>query len=188
MAAKGKKRADSAKKPRKPNSRATIPFDFDHVNGMELARAFGVTRPAVYNWQNAGCPRNPDRTFSVPDMVKWYVAREMKKAIPSDTAELSKERMEVDLELAKERLAASQKRVVMREKVEAVLGDMCRALVHYWTDRWLHNIPKMLKALGVGADRTPQIKTMMLALVKESMEHMKAEAGELKWENVRVPE
>lgn len=52
--------------PRRPNaSTATL-------TATEIGRLWGISKQAVANWhKKAGCPRNPDGTYSLPDVIAW---------------------------------------------------------------------------------------------------------------------
>lgn len=160
------------------------PFDFHHLDGVQLAAAFGVTRAAVTNWRRDGCPQNSDGTWFIKDVHDWLLEREKSR---NKSSELEKTKLENQITIQKIEIAEKEKKVIPREKIEFVLANMYRSFKHYWTDRWQHNTPKMLKAMGLGADNVPALRRVMGALVKESMDTMLAEAKELRWENVNVP-
>jgi hypothetical protein len=46
----------------------------------DVGWVFGVTSKAVGFWQKAGCPRNADGTYNLPEVAAWKVARELSNA------------------------------------------------------------------------------------------------------------
>ncbi len=45
-------------------------MDFNKLNQRQLASALGKTDRAIRDW---GCPRNKDRTYSLPAVIAWMV-------------------------------------------------------------------------------------------------------------------
>lgn len=168
-------------------SEPAVSLDFGHLDGVQLGRIFGVTRNTVTNWDRTGCPRNPDNTWSSQDVIKWFVSREVKRSTPRGYSELERTKLENEISLQNLKIAETERRVLSRDKVELVLGNMCHAFRVYWTARWQQNLSKLLKSMGLGADRAPAVKKVMDGLVKESFNTFLGEARELEWENVKIP-
>ena len=49
---------------------------FNKLNALKLSEAVGYHRTTIYAWLKAGLPRNPDKSFSLPDVIKWLLNRE----------------------------------------------------------------------------------------------------------------
>ena len=61
-------------KPRRAGKNAII--DFERMSQANIAKAFRVRAPSVHEWAaERGCPRNPDKTYSLPAVIAWREAR-----------------------------------------------------------------------------------------------------------------
>lgn len=58
-----------------PKKRPKVVIDFEGLTQAAVAKAFGVKPPSVSEWLKNGCPRNADKTYSLPAVIAWRVAR-----------------------------------------------------------------------------------------------------------------
>jgi len=161
---------------------------FDALSKMDVGRAFGVSTRSVSRWYDDGCPRNDDGTYALKDVIAWYVDRASANGGGgADAGDLKNKKLEGEIELQRLKIADLERKMVLRARVESVLVSMCTSFRNYWERRWQHNTPKLLGALGVGADRSAQVRDVVQSMIKESMESMLSDAQELSWDDVDVP-
>ncbi len=84
--------------------------DFSALSAVDIADLMGVDARTVTRWCGMGVPRNDDKTFDAPLVIKWRISR-------------AEARGEAD---QRQRLAAAQAEKVERENAVA-MGELIRA-------------------------------------------------------------
>lgn len=104
-----------------------------------VAQVVGVTARTVQNWTDAGCPRNPDGTYSAPAVVQWLLQKETGG----------------DFDDQRQRLAAAQAEKVESENAvrRGELADM-RLMIRVWQD---HIGAARAKLLGMAPKLSGQL-------------------------------
>lgn len=54
---------------------------FNKLNALQLSQAVGCHRTTVHRWIKTGLPRNKDKTFDLPTVIKFLISRERQAAI-----------------------------------------------------------------------------------------------------------
>lgn len=164
-----------------------LDVDFRRINGVDLARAMGVSRVTVLSWTRGGCPRNADQSYCLPDMVEWRVGRaagQVQK--PAEQQSLENQKLQKQIQLQDLRIAELSRRAVSTEKVDLLMTEQCLAFREYWQNRWRRNVPDILRAMGLGANRAVEVQVVIDRMVKQSMTDFQAGARDVDWNQVDV--
>ena len=84
--------------------------DFSSLTGKDTARAMGVVPRTVMRWNQAGCPRNDDGTYDLPEVVEWLLERE-KKSSPVSESENEAQKWLTEFRKERARLARIERHV-----------------------------------------------------------------------------
>lgn len=111
----------------KHGSKATIRV-FESVSQRTLADVFGVVPKTIRDWQKMGLPRNPDDSYSVPDVVRWrcdYLTSINEDAVMEGSSQaLKDEYTRLKIQHSEADLAIKRGEWASRSDVETVLGTI----------------------------------------------------------------
>lgn len=86
------------------------------VRQKDLVELFGVSRDTIHQWTNTrNLPRNPDKTYSLADVIRWYTVFAGAKTTAKVTPASEKERLK-NVRLAMDN-AARRHELLSREEV-----------------------------------------------------------------------
>jgi len=115
------------------------------LNAGQLAESIGKSRQTIHNWLAEGLPRNPDKTFSLPDVISWLLDRETALLPPAgqgcDSPALERYR-QARAELAELDLAQKRGELIS-------IADVGR--------EWTARVVEVASGLDAFADRLPPL-------------------------------
>jgi hypothetical protein len=146
-------------------------LDIAHCKTEDLVRIFAVTRQTIRNWNDAGCPRNEDRTYNLISVIEWVRRTEREKwrseADPKRTAEVQK--LQTTIKILEQKHKQMIGEAIPRDKVITAAMRQTESLKLYMMDGWKRNLNAWLKALRLSADDGPRLIAVMDDYVKQSM-------------------
>ena len=96
-------------------------MDFEKLKQKELCRALGVSVRTVQRWD---CPRNEDGTYSLPEVFKWRLKKQVASGSPmAEINRISAENL-AEWRGEKAKLAALERRRIEGELLE--VHEICR--------------------------------------------------------------
>jgi len=110
-------------------------IDFLKLTQAQVAGAFGITPSAVARWR---CPRNSDKSYALPEVIKWRV--ELASQDEGMSAETSP---------AVERYRMAKAKLAELELAERQQVLLPRAIVH----EWMGKLGSLLRNAGEILDR-----------------------------------
>jgi phage terminase Nu1 subunit (DNA packaging protein) len=122
-------------------------FDPNKVQRAVIAKIFGVHPTTVSRWRKAGCPCNPDSTYSALSVHKWLLDQERESFVPkSDMASCDSPALERYREA---RAAIAELDLKTREGELIAREDVAR--------EWALRVAEVAAGLEFLADRLPPL-------------------------------
>ena len=117
------KAAESFLKDEKPQN--AVSFDLIRLRQVDLCNLLGTTRPSINEWENKyGMPRNSDKTYSLKDVLAWYIEY-MKVKNDTGSGKLSNDKLR-DLKAKQMELDLSEREGELLERKEVIAGFIAR--------------------------------------------------------------
>lgn len=103
-------------------------------NQKEIAKLMGVTTRQVRMWDEQGCPRNKDGSYSIKDVAFWKKMREEKIELekPKVSTDIKEEQEKVKLEKMKLEVDIMKGKYTLTEEVEQGFLRRLNSLTKYF--------------------------------------------------------
>ena len=144
----------------KPNPYRSLPV-------TDAAKVFGVARKVMYDWTDAGCPKNPDGTIDTAAAFQWYVEKECERR---STGGLKDRKIELECERLQAQISNLKNETVARSFHEQVLISRASSLRAFLEKTALS---AAVEFVGLNLD---QVRTRLFNLFRRAMNEY-ADAG-----------
>lgn len=99
-------------------------FDLARLRQVELTELLSVTRPTLNEWESKyHLPRNTDKTYSLKDVLRWYV--EYLKLRSDSGSKLSADKLR-DLKATEKELDLAERRGMLLDRNDVIAGLVAR--------------------------------------------------------------
>lgn len=135
---------------------------YTKIAGIELGHALGVSRQTVTNWTESGCPRNADKSYSIPDVFKWRMAKfEEQAATP---ATLKEEKLKKEIEFLQTRINEKNDTTMDRALAEQIMVSRASSLRVFMEKTFMTN------SVHLAGKTVDEVRTITYQLVQQAME------------------
>lgn len=149
-----------------------ISRSFSHLTGKAVSEAVGVTTKSITRWSQAGCPRNSDSTYNLPQVIAWLLERE--RAEDCRAKDESSESQKWLTEFRKERACLArlereeiEGQIVRAEEVRKGAFNTARAVRD-----GLLNIPHRVAPILAGESDPNQVASILNREIREALEEI----------------
>jgi len=113
---------------------------FEEIPHDMLTSVFGVARQTPYNWVNEGCPRNPNGTYNLREVIAWKILQVGKKGNKlAEHSELMRQKAMKDIELKDFIIKKKRSEVIETEKHAMILSARMAALKEFMENGYIAN-------------------------------------------------
>jgi hypothetical protein len=127
-----------------------------------ITKSFGVSAVSLHHWVKDGCPKNPDGSYSIPDIYKWKM-NGMEKRLHNTS--IDTRRKEKDIELKDAHIQKIRGNMIERSLMETVLASRAGNLRRFLMKTFIHGLP-----LAVMGKTIQEIRTGAFGMVQKAMD------------------
>jgi hypothetical protein len=145
--------------------------DDTNCSGVRICEVLGVTRMGLHNWVVAeGCPRNPDKSYSLPAVVKWREAQLTERA--NAPTGLKEEKLKKEIEFLQARIDEKNETVIDRALHETILVARAGSLRSFFEKTFMSN------AVHLAGRSVDEVRTVLYDLLTHAMDAYVGERGD----------
>jgi hypothetical protein len=142
-----------------PEDVGLLGIDLSAVSITFAASFFHVTRKAVYDWNDLGCPHTKDGTYSLYEMYEWRLARATEKATGKGGG-LKDQKLQKEIDYLQAKLENVRSENIPRKEHEEVLRSLViavRGFIEQWFRKNAHVFVQQPKeVVDVICDEAPR--------------------------------
>jgi hypothetical protein len=127
-----------------------------------VCEAFNISRQAVHQWVDSGCPRNPDNSFSLTDVIAWRFKKEADKSDQPGT--LKEEKLKKEIEFLQTRIDEKNNTTIDRSLHETIMVSRAGSLRTHLEKTTMSN------AVHLAGKTVDEVRTILYKLIQAAME------------------
>jgi hypothetical protein len=126
---------------KKGSGQTPVDFDENRVTAVFVAKVLGISAETIRLWTKSGCPRNGDRSYSVPEVFRWreHLIQEG-RAEKRPMRALEEQKLKRDIRLKELQIQKREGEVISIDQHRAILANRITSLRRFWEDSFIKNI------------------------------------------------
>jgi hypothetical protein len=136
--------------------------DDDCATGIRVQKVFDISQIGLLRWVDHGCPRNPNKTYSLADIYKWRVSK-IEERTDKPTG-LKDEKTKQEIDLLKARIEKERQTNIPRSLHETIMTSRAGSL------RTFLEKTAMANAVHLAGKTVDEVRAQLYRLLQAAME------------------
>lgn len=137
-------------------------FDSTRCGANRIVDIFGVSKMTLNRWNDDGCPRNVDKTYSIGAVYKWREEKLIGRNV--DKSNLPQRKLEAEIALKEAQVKKINGEVMDRDLVEQIMTSRASSLRNFFEKTFMAN------AVHLAGKNVDEVRVLLFELLRQAMD------------------